>query len=337
MAPPQPINVAPAVATSLAAATRGTQAAAGLVRSLSETHASKFAKFQEHKDKTFDKISKRIEFLWTGLGFILLIHGSQFKNLFLCTQVIYEFCFGRVKSSYVSLYDDLVTAWGKMNEGEGDDSKEDADAPESKHAQKRASKKDDGKSEEKQKEEDVATAKKLVKAVNSDKVTSAVFELCAASMACHMVMEDGLANKVLLAHMLTKTTKQHLQAFLDFADHDDMRKWLDLFLSFVLYIFFGGMTVVATPMALALNLAMVGAQIVLEHGLRIAEKLGKIPGGEKAEDFAGSVKGFIIFGVLTGCGTLYQFWALLADSGVAWYFQMFYFPAYFAESFISLL
>merc|ERR1711939_493219 len=36
--------------------------------------------------------------------------NSQFKNLFLCVQVVMAFCYGRVKSSILSVYGDMNTA-----------------------------------------------------------------------------------------------------------------------------------------------------------------------------------------------------------------------------------
>jgi len=267
----------------------------------------------------------------------LILHGAQFKNLFLCTQVITAFCYGRVKSSILSLYSDVVVAMDKVFED--DNTQDDPDAkkePENKHAKKRQDKKDSGKPSA-SREEDAAAAKKMLKVVDTDKVTAAVFELSVAFMACHMVMEGGLARAAMITYVLVKASKEIIQGFLDFSEHEDLKVWLDLFLSFVLYCFFGGMAVICPSLALGLTLGFVGAQLVLSHGTLAAQGLGKLPEGMTADAFAASVKGLAVLGGLTAFGALWQFWALLANSSAAWYFHFFYFPAYFAEALVSLL
>lgn len=264
----------------------------------------------------------------------MIFHGAQFKNLFLCTQVLTAFCYGRVKGSILSLYSDVTVAMDKAFEG--DNSKDDPDAktePENKHAKKRQDKKDSGKPS---REEDAAAAKKMLKVVDTDKVTAAVFELSVAFMACHMVMEGGLARAAMITYVLVKASKEIIQSLLDFSEHEDLKVWLDLFLSFLLYCFFGGMAMLCSSLALALTLGFVGAQLVLSHGTLAAQGLGKLPEGMTAEAFAGSVKGLAVLGGLTAFGALWQFWALLANSSAAWYFHFFYFPAYFAEALVSL-
>jgi len=331
---PQPYNVSPAVTTGLAAASRGTQAATKLVRSFSADHGERLGR---NLSPIRERIMKRVEIVWTVLGFILLIHGSQFKNLFLCTQVIMEFCFGRVKSAYVSLYEDVMTAHSKIQGDEPTNDSTIKEEPENKHAKKRQDSKKDSKDTSPSNDEESAAAKKMLKSVDADKVTSAVFELFAGYMACHMVMQGGLARTAVVTHVLVKTCKLKLKPFIDFSDHADMQVWLDLFLSLVLYAGFGFTAVFAPSWAFAINLGLIGSDMVLSHGLRIAENMGKIPGGETAEQFADSMTGFLVYVVLVGCGSLWQFWAVMAESGVAWYFQMVYLPAYVGESLISLL
>lgn len=290
---------------------------------------------------TVDKIAKKNDVVGTVFGLVLLFHGAQFRNLFLCTQVIYTFCYSRVKGSALSLYSDAKVAWEKMNEDEGDESKADAKAeakPESnKHAAKRNSKaKAEDSKASNNNEEDAAVAKKVLKVMDSDKVTGVFFELFVSAIACHMVMEGGLATVAIIAHALVKATKEKIVNFLDFSEHNDLEVWTNLLLSFVLYSFFGGMALVAPSMAFALNVALVGAQLVSEHGLRVVEGMGKIPGGETAESFSGSVKGLALLGGLVAFGAVWQFWALMADSGMGWYFKMLYLPAYVAEVVVSV-
>jgi hypothetical protein len=336
MAEVKKINVGPALTVPLALAQSGGQVA---VEQLQKVGVSqKFSALKEHS--LVAKITSKADMLWTVLGLVLIFHGAQFKNLFLCTQVVMTFCYGRVKSSILAVQSDVTTALEKMNADE-DESKDKADAkaeakPENKHASKRQANKDSSKPVQQQREEDAAATKKLLKVVDHEKVAGAAFELLVAVMACHMTMQGGLAKVVVVAHALVKASKEKLMALLEFTGHEDMQAWTDLFMTFVLYVVFGGMAIVAGPLAFAMTLAVSGAQLVTENGLRVAESMGKIPGGLSAEAFAASPKGLVVLGGLTAFGTLWQFWALMADNGMAWYFKMFYLPAYMGEGIISL-
>jgi len=329
----------------LAAASRAVRKGSDLFEQLSENPkvtlaTEKFNTMKEHPQVAM--MFQKREVFWTGLGVALLFHGAQFPNLFLCTQLIVGFCFDRVKVSVLAVYRDLTTAKEKMNADEGDESKAEADAkaeakPSNKHAAKRESNaKVAVKPTAEQNEEDAASTKKLLKVLDTDKVSSVVFEVCVAAMACHMVMEGGLARAVIVAHALVTASKQKINQFLKFSGQEDMQVWIDLFVSFVLYAFFGGMALLMPSFAFAINLGVVGGQLVTEHGLRVAESMGKIPAGATADAFAASVKGVALVGGLTLFGSVWQFWALMADNGMAWYFTMLYLPAYTAENIVGL-
>jgi len=310
------INVGPAITVPLALAGRGGQIANENFKKLAVS--DKYSALKDHP--TLAKITDKADMLWTALGLVLIFHGAQFKNLFLCTQVILAFCYSRVTGSIGSLKSDLSTALEKMNE----DSKADAKA-EPKPADKK-----------KQQEEDAAATKKLLKVLDSDKVSGVAFELCVSAMACHMVMQGGLAKVIVVSHALVKGFREKINALLDFSGHEDLKAWTDSILSFLLYVVFVSMAGLFGRLALALTVAMCGAQLVTEHGLRVAEGLGKIPGGVSADAFASSTKGLALLGGLTAFGTLWQLWALVADSGMGWYFKILYFPGFIAEGIVSL-
>jgi len=329
--------VGPALTVPLALACRGGQLAADSLEKFKVSE--KFTAVKDHA--MVAKISSKSDMLWTALGMVLVFHGAQFKNIFLCTQVVMAFCYGRVNTSVMALYSDVKTAWVKTTEDDDKPAAADAKAeakPDNKHAQKRkdAASKSDGKDIKAQREEDAAATKKVLKVVSTDKVTNVAFELLVSFMACHMVMQGGLARVAVVSHALVKASKEQLNAMLDFSGYEDLQAWTDILLTFVLYSFFAGMAVLVAPLALALNVAACGAQLVTENGLRIAESMGKIPDGMTAEAFASSLKGLVLLGGLTAFATLWQFWALMADSGMAWYFKMMYFPGCIAESIIGL-
>jgi len=336
MAEIKKINAGPALTVPLALAQRGCHFVTnGLEKG---AVSQKFTAVKEHP--VVAKITAKSDMIWAFLGLALLFHGAQFKNLFLCTQVIVTFCYDRMKNRTVSVYDDVKVALEKMKGDETDESESKADAkaeakPDNKHAKKRSDAKDDSKPAAQKQEEDAAATKKLLKVLDSEKVTNAVFEIFVAYMACHMIMRGGLAQFVFVAHALVKASKEKLVVFLEFPGHEDMQVWIDLCLSFVLYSFFGGMALVMPSLALALVLGLCGAQLVMQYGTRVAESMGRIPEGT-AETFAASAKGLAFFGGLAAFGTLWQFWALMADSGMAWYFKLAYLPAYTCEGIVSL-
>merc|ERR1712224_939453 len=65
---------------------------------------------------------------------------------------------------------------------------------------------------------------------------------------------------------------------------------------------------------------------------RVAQSVGKLP---DAESFVASKKGLIALAGLTAFGTLWQFWSLMAASGMAWYFQLAHLPAVIAETIVG--
>jgi len=287
---------------------------------------------------TVAKIQNMSSYLWALLGFVLIFHGAQFKNLFLCTEVISAFCFTRMQSSVLALWNDFATAKEKMaadDEGQ-DESKADAKAeakPENKHVQKRASKgaNDATGDAAAVREKDAAGAKKMMKVLDTDKVSAAVFEVVVAAMACHMVMEGGLVRVVVVTNALAKVGKEKISGLLKFSGFEDMQAWTDLLISFVLYAFFGSMALVTPSVGFALNLAVCGAQLITAN---VPHKIAK---GMSTEEFAGSAPGLAMLCGLTAFSTMWQLWAILAGSDMAFYFKVVYLPAYIAENMIGLL
>merc|ERR1712232_516775 len=133
---------------------------------------------------------------------------------------------------------------------------------------------------------------------------------------------------------VVKAAKRYIEALFDFADHEDMLAWMDLLVSFVLYVGVGLVALTMGPLALAANLAIVAAELVSSNAFKLAEAKGKL---ENADAFGVSMKGFGVLGGLTAFGILWQFWALMAGSGLAWYTTILYLPGVIAEFFVGLL
>merc|ERR1711976_1108136 len=113
-----------------------------------------------------------------------------------------------------------------------------------------------------------------------------------------------------------------------------MLAWMDLLVSFVLYVGVGFVSLTMGRLALALNLAIVAGELVSSNAFKLAEARGKL---DCAQVFAVSMKGMGMCGGLIAFGTLWQFWALMAGSGLAWYTQILYLPGVIAEFLVGLL
>lgn len=328
------VNVGPALIAPLAMLNRVSSKGNETIEKLNAGEKIKTAK--EHPK--LELIKEKVEYLWTLLGVVLLFHGAQFLNLFLCTQVITAFCYERVKSSISSVYKDVNVAMEKT-EADTDESKADAKAeakPDNKHAAKRQAQKETGKPSKEQQEEEAAATKKMLKAVDSQKVATALREIVVSLMACHMVMQGGLARAAVVSYTLVNSVKDKVKSLLEFSGCEDLEAWTDAMLCFALYALFGGLSLFTPSLALAMSLGIQSAQLLSQHGLRVAGTMGKIPDGLTAEEFEASAKGFMLLGGIAAFGTLWQFWALVANSGMAWYFKMLYLPAVFAEAIVGL-
>jgi len=332
----QKINASSAITKPLALARQGSQKISQGVEKLQVTEKVKLVKDHSVVNKVLAKATQFANMLWALFGFVLIIHGAQFKNLFLCIQLVKAFYLDRVKTSVTTLAGSVTTAIEKMKADDAPESIEPdakAEAKSDKFAAKRAAKKDAANSD-KQTEEDVAVAKKALKVMDSEKLSNTAFEVCSAAMACHMVMHTHLGQAIVVAHDLANMAKEKIEALVTFEDLEDLSAWTDLILRFVLYSLFFGLALVAAPFALAFDVSAFGAQLVLQYGARVAQSVGKLP---DAESFVSSKNGLITLAGLTAFGTLWQFWSLMAASGMAWYFKLAYLPAIITEAIVGCL
>jgi hypothetical protein len=305
-------------------------------------------KVSEKKDSAKKMYSSFFDLIWFVVGAMMLFHGCNFTNLFLCYQVIVMCCWDRLHSKVVSFYNHLTTGLDKKDEGEkkDDENKDDkanveaendkddeAKDKASKHAQKRASKKD-GKgtssgNDAANLEEDAAAFKDELKKVDANRLSDVVFESCLAFAACHMAMEGRLGTVVAVTYALMHSTKPKIEALFDFEDCDDIKEWTDLLLSFSLYTTFGIMATFATSLAIALNVCLFASALVLEYGLRVPQIKTKVdPDGK----LLSSQQGSLILMALVVVGLLKQ----MVLPGMAWYFKLMYFPLLTAEAFVGL-
>jgi hypothetical protein len=335
----QKINASSAINKPLALARQGSRKISQGVEKLQVTEKVNMVKEHSVVKKVLTKATEFANMLWAFFGFALLIHGAQFKNLFLCIQLIKAFYLDRVKTSVTTLAGSVTTALEKMkaDEPQPESIEPDAksEAKSDKYAAKRAAKKDVANPDpDKQSEEDVAVAKKALKAMDSEKFSNTAFEVCSAAMACHMVMHTHLGQAIVVAHGLANMVKEKIEALVVFADLEDLPAWTDLILRVFLYSVFFGLALVAAPFALAFDVSSFGAHMILQYGSRVAQSVGKLP---DAESFVSSKKGLITLAGLTAFGTLWQFWSLMAASGMAWYFKLAYLPAIITETIVGCL
>jgi len=246
----------------------------------------------------------RQEILFICLGVALTLHGSHFKNLFLCTQVVMIFLLERVRTKVMASWKDITVAQEKLQ----------ADEDKSKNA-----KKDDLAAE-------IASARKALKTLDSEKLTSAGVEVLLSVMACVLVMQGGLAQKVAITYFIVGLVADKIEGILVFPEHEDIQAWTHMMCRFLLWAFMLPVALLFGPMALCINASVCGARIVAERG---GLGLAKI-----APD---SQQGLLITCALAGFGTLWQLWSYTAGGGVAWYFQMLYLPAVLVEGALGLL
>mmetsp|Transcript_5843 Transcript_5843/g.16935 ORF Transcript_5843/g.16935 Transcript_5843/m.16935 type:complete len:317 (-) Transcript_5843:37-987(-) len=306
-APPK-LNAAPFVTVPLAFAKTGYQFVVDLVAK----HAvvEKLSAAKDHK--VVAQASSKKELLMAVLGLVLVFHGAQFKNILLCSQIFVSFLYDRVKASVMAAYSDIQTAQEKLK----------ADAPDKSDAKK------DG--ADKRKEDAEATTKAL-KALSSEKLSAAAVDILGAFMACVLVIQGGLAQKIAIANSFVNLVIDKVEALVEFPDHADIQAWTGLFVRLALYAIVLPLTFLSGSLGLAMNAAACGAYLATEHGVRFLASIGKV---SNAEDFLASKKGLVAAGGLIAVGTFWQFWSLTAESGLG-YFAVLYFPAVVAEAIIG--
>lgn len=333
MSAPQKVNAGTAITKSLALGRQGSGMVSEGLEKLQVTDKLQMVKEHAVVTKVAGVASKYTNVLWAVLGLVMVLQGAQFKNLYLCFALIKSFYYDRVKSSISELISSVTTALDKMKADSPDEPNADAKAeakPDNKHAAKRQQKKDAP--SDKSAEENVAAAKKALKAMDSQSLSNAIFEVCSAAMAAHMVMHTRLGQAVVLAHSLVQVAMEKTEKFVEFTGHEEISVWVTLFLKFVFYCFFIGCALIVAPFALALDISIFGAQLLVQSGAKAVQAFGKL---EDAEAFLASTKGLGVMGGTVAFGTLWQFWSLMADSGMAWYFQLAYLPAVIAESIVG--
>jgi len=326
------VNAAPALAAPLALARQGYLRATQALAPYPVTET--LSKLAAHP--LVEQLNTKKELLLALLGLVLVFHGSQFTNLLLCTQVSLALLYDRVKGSIMTIYSDLQAAHEKMKADAPAEEPKDTSDEKSKHAKKREEKKQAAEKAswaEKQKD-DVEAARKVLKVLDSERLSAAATEVLAAVMACLLVIHGGFAQKVVVAHALVKTLAERVECLLEFPGYEDLRSWTSILIRLTLWVLLLPLAVVAAPFALAMDASFCGAQLATEHGARFLAASGKV---EDAEAFIASPRGLMAFGGLAAFGTLWQLWTWAAGGSIAWYFQLVYLPALVMEGLLSLL
>jgi len=280
-----------------------------------------------------EKVKAKTELLWALLGFVLILHGAQFKGLLLCFHVVSFFFYDKVKASVLALCSDVTTAREKLQADAPAAEKKEEEPAASKHAKKRADAKKGG-DKASSGADDAAAAKKALKALDVEKLSSAAMEVFAAVMCCLLVLRGGLAQSVAVGHALVLLVSGHMDGLIKFPGHEDLQEWTDLFVRFAMYVVSVGLSWVSLPLALALYVSLYGATLASDYVLKYAEGSNKLDPGSSEH---GSATQLMALAGLTGFGTFWQLWTYLAGSGMAWYFQLLYLPAVVAEAVLSLL
>jgi len=163
-------------------------------------------------------------------------------------------------------------------------------------------------------------------------MAAATAEVMAAVLACILVMHGGLAQAVVVAYALVRTTSGHLVSFLAFPGFEELDGWAKSMVSLALWAVVFPLALLVEPLGIALTAATMGSTLTLECGLRFLQSTGRLE-----EQTLVSPKGLMAFGALTGVGALWQACSWVAGSPMWWVFQFAYLPAMVAEGFLGLL
>jgi hypothetical protein len=291
--------------------------------------AAQVTKVQEHP-----LVLKALEYRQAGytfLGLALILHGTQFTNLLLCTQVITAFLLARVQGSVGEMWKDVCTAQEKLKADDpaAEETSTPKEVPEDKS--KFAKKRDAKKSTEKtppaiDAKEDVEKAKKALKLVDPNKLIAAGLEVLMAVLVCLLVIHGGIVQKAVVAYSLVGALTDKVESLLQFPGYEDLGEaWTGLFCRSVLWAVVLPMALLFTPVALALNASLCGAHLVGKHSFEFAKIV------------LDSKQGLISMLALAAFGTLWQLWSWVAGGSMAWYFTLVYLPAVTAEGVLGLL
>merc|ERR1712226_1084736 len=181
---------------------------------------------------------------------------------------------------------------------------------------------------------DLEAAKKMLKVLDSERMSAATAEVMAAAMACVLVMHGGLAQAVVVAYALVRSTSERLNGLLAFPGFEDLDNWARALVVLALWVVVLPVALLMEPLAVALNAASFGSALAMEHGARFLQSAGRL---EDAGKLLASPTGHVAFGALTAVGALWQLWSWAAGSPVWWGLQLVYLPALVAEGFLGLL
>jgi len=293
----------------------------------------KFASLKEHS--VLKKVNEKKEFLWCFLGLALVFHGTQFSRMLLCFQFFTTFCRETLCPAITGLYNDFTVACEKAQADDAGDEHPatSEDKSQSKMSAKRDAKKAAAKATEAiSAEKRAATMAKLIKAMSTEKVATAAYQLFAAFFALHLIFRGGLAQSVLLGYLSVQLLAGKIAEVIEFPGHEDMQAWTELLVKGKLYVVFTLFAMFAPSFVLALQAAALGLQLLSAHGLLLAKDLGK---EEKLQGFLDSKNSQTVAIALAVVGSLWQMWAL--SSGMAWYIKGLYLPGVLLEGTLRLV
>jgi len=258
------------------------------------------------------------------LGFALVLHGAQFRNLLLCAQAVGLLLFDRVKASFEAVWRDVSEAHEKLKAdvlvANGDGSQAEATAATAALADRTKI--------------DVDVAKKALKVVDVERLSAAGMDILAAAVICILVAHGGLVQQLTMTAALVGLFVDRIGGILVFPGHEDIESWTRLLVRLSTWALVLPVAILFPSLTLMINAAVSGTHLVCKHGLKFMQAKDII---EDAEAFAASKQGLTAYGVLAVSGTLWQFWAWAVGSGMTWYFQVLYLPASMVEGILGLL
>lgn len=314
------------------ALTRGLSGAVSLSRQAGKVADNAIPKISEKtkpikESGVWSKLWAKVKVFQAILGFVLIIQGSQFKNLVLCTQLVRLFLVDKVRDGVTAVWNAIKSAWEQSMKDDGDQPSNEGDEKteqKSKQAQKReaaaaAAKKSGGVDHK----ENAKVAEQLLKALKSDEVSEAVKQVALSLCALAVVIHGGLPQILLVAHLLVGLILPEIPKLTHFSEHQEIQHATDLLMSAIINCFCFTGTFWFPNTALIIYTSAFGVKLIAESQT-LPEKIGG-----QDPDVVMALAG-------AGFGALWQLWSYAQGGGLAWYFTLLYLPAVTAEGLLSL-
>lgn len=303
------VNVSPVLVNAVAGSVFVLQKGIALASTLKVSE--KFSALKDHS--LCHMVIGKKDLIWTIVGAALVIHGGQFRNLFLCTLVVDQYLRLSGWEAGAKMIDDIQKCVDKSEDAKTDDKSEDAKTYDKKAFVA---------------QEQFAIAQKVLKRLDSDAASNFGFGIFVAFVASISVMHGGLLTTVFVAKILVETTYGRVNEVLKFSFLSEMEQWCEFFVRLFLWVVVLALSFLVPQFTFALCAAAYGSNLLMSNLVGVV--------GERAQGVTSGRNGLIVYVACVLLGWLWQSWTFLSGGSIAWYFNMLYIVAVIPETILSL-